>query len=332
MYGKLKIFWAYLRARLKLIALLCAFCALFAAVFSLYRLPVEAVLYAAGLCTAFGAVAAAADFLHFYRRHRLLCDLVDKIAVSCDGLPEPDNLIEADILALVQAACAARQKLLGEAEKEKREIIDYYTMWVHQIKTPIAAAKLILADEETAESRELRTQLFRIEQYVEMVLVYLRMGSDSTDYVLRECALIEVVRQAARKYAPLFIRNKTALDLRPLDTRVLTDEKWLCFCIEQILSNAVKYAPGGKVSIFAVGDTLVINDNGIGIMPEDLPRIFERGFTGYNGRTDKKATGIGLYLTKQILTKLGHAIQIDSAPEKGTTVKIDLSAKPRDFE
>lgn len=322
----------YVRSKLKLLALLCVFCALFAAVLSLYHLPAEAVLYAAGLCAACGVAAAVPDFLYFYRRHRLLSDLLDKIALSCDKLPEPHGLIEADYTALVRAVCAERQKLIADTEKEKRQIIDYYTMWAHQIKTPIAAARLILADEETEISRELLAQIFRIEQYVEMVLAYLRMGSDTTDYVLRECVLMDLVRQAVRKYAPLFIRGKISLDLAPSETRVLTDEKWLAFCIEQILSNAVKYAPGGRVSIFCEGDTLFVRDNGIGIAPEDLPRIFERGFTGYNGRTDKKASGIGLYLTKQILTKLGHKITIESACGKGTTVKIDLSAERRQFE
>ncbi len=322
----------YVRSKLKLIALFCVFCVLFAAVFSLYHLPVEAVLYAAGLCAACGVAAAVPDFLHFYRRHRLLSDLLGKIVLSCDKLPEARSLIEADYTALVRAVCAERQKRIAESEKEKRQIIDYYTMWVHQIKTPIAAARLILADEETETSRELLAQIFRIEQYVEMVLAYLRMGSDTTDYVLRECVLMDIVRQAVRKYAPLFIRGKISLDLIPSDTRVLTDEKWLCFCIEQILSNAVKYAPGGRVSIFCEGDALFVRDNGVGIAPEDLPRIFERGFTGYNGRTDKKASGIGLYLTKQILTKLGHKITIESAHGKGATVKIDLSAERRQFE
>ena len=182
---------------------------------------------------------------------------------------------------------------------------------------------LVLQQEELPQKAELQSQLFQIERYVEMVLVYLRMGSESTDYVIKQCDLGEVVRQALHKYAPMFIRKKISLQFSAPSLCVLTDEKWLGFCVEQILSNAVKYTPqGGSVSIFEQGNSLVVQDNGIGISPWDLPRIFEKGFTGENGRLDKRASGIGLYLTKQVLQRLGHGIDIDSRQGFGTRVSL----------
>jgi signal transduction histidine kinase len=185
--------------------------------------------------------------------------------------------------------------------------------------------RLILQSEETRQYHELQEQLFKIEQYVEMVMAYLRVGSNSTDFLLKEYDMEDMVKQSVRKYAPMFIRKKISVKLGNLKYRVLTDEKWLCFAIEQILSNAIKYTNEGYILIDSENETtLVIKDTGIGIAREDLPRICEKGFTGYNGRVDKRASGIGLYLTKQILTKLGHRISFESEIGKGTTVRIEM--------
>ena len=159
-----------------------------------------------------------------------------------------------------------------------------------------------------------------------MVLSYIRLGSNENDFVIKEYDLDNIVRQAIRKYAPLFIRKKINLDFQPTTYKVLTDEKWLVFVIEQLLSNAIKYTNKGKISIYPLEDKkLVIEDTGIGISKEDIPRIFDKGFTGYNGRTDKKATGLGLYLCKNILDKLSHKISIESEVGVKTKVILDLS-------
>ena len=187
----------------------------------------------------------------------------------------------------------------------------------------------LLLQEESPDQRELAEELFRIEQYVEMSLCYLRLDSASTDYVLRPADLDEVVRQALRKYAPQFIRRKTALNYEPLGVTALTDEKWLSFVVEQVLSNSLKYAPGGRIRIRMEPPlTLAISDDGIGIAPEDLPRVFEKGFTGLNGRMDKRASGIGLYLCRRIMNNLGHDISIASEVGKGTTVYLALATRP----
>lgn len=152
------------------------------------------------------------------------------------------------------------------------------------------------------------------------------MGSNKNDFVLKEYDLDNIIRQAVRKYAPLFIRKKISLDFQPTNYKVLTDEKWLVFVIEQLLSNAIKYTNKGKISIYSLENKkLVIEDTGIGISKEDIPRIFDKGFTGYNGRTDKKATGLGLYLCKNILDKLSHKISIESEVGVKTKVILDLA-------
>ena len=210
--------------------------------------------------------------------------------------------------------------------------MDYYTTWVHQIKTPISIMRMTLQAEDTNEHRELLVQLFRIEQYVEMVLSYLRLDSESSDLVFQKYQLDDLIREAIHKYASQFVRKRIRLRYEPVNEMVLTDEKWLLFMIEQILSNAVKYTQEGEVTITITKEkVLQIADTGIGIAPEDLPRIFEKGFTGYNGRSDKKSTGLGLYLCRMAADKLSHQIWAESEVGKGTVFSIDLNRKEMDI-
>lgn len=329
----MKLLLRYLRAKRKLLLMLGCFVLMFSLIFALYTLPVSVVGYAALLCLVLGGVFAGGDYCEFRARHRRLTDLRGSIALTLAGLPQPQDVLQEDYEGLVELLWEDRRAIEARWEKETGEIVQYFTLWAHQIKTPIAAMRLILQEEDTPESRELEAQLFLIEQYAQMVLAYLRMGGDSSDYVLREYSLDAIVHQAVRKYAPMFIRKKVRLDLRPIQLPVITDEKWLCFAVEQILSNAVKYTRAGTVTIYTEEPfTLVIQDTGIGIAPEDLPRVFEKGFTGYNGRIDKRASGIGLYLTRQILEKLGHRITIESVLDQGTTVRIWLNSQSITWE
>ena len=212
-------------------------------------------------------------------------------------------------------------------------MIDYYTVWAHQIKTPIAAMRLTLQNEDTPLTRKLTNDLYRIEQYVEMVLTFLRLNSDSTDYVFKEYDLDNIVKSAVKKFSSEFIGRKLRLIYDPLNTSVITDEKWLSFVIEQVLSNALKYTPSGSITISLVGEkTLRIEDTGIGIAPSDLPRIFENGYTGFNGRTDKKASGIGLYLCRRVCNNLGHTITANSTVDVGTAIDIDLTQTKLEME
>ncbi len=328
----MRILKQYGKQRCFFLLLMLVWIAVFAAVLALYRLPVEAVGYAALLCAVVTVGAVVIDFALWYRRWRTLKRLAGSITLGLEGLPEGGGPIEEAYQELIEILYRDRQAQISAADAGRRDMIDYYTLWAHQIKTPIAAMGLLLQHDDTERGRELSAELFKIEQYVEMVLQYLRLGSGSTDYLICSCDLEEIVRQAARKYAVLFIRGKVQLELRPISARVLTDEKWLTFVVEQLLSNAVKYARGGKVTVFAEGETLVIADNGIGIAAEDLPRVFEKGYTGCNGRQEQRSTGIGLYLCRQICDRLGHSLAITSELGRGTTVRLSLARPELEVE
>ena len=314
----------YLKRHFKIILLLCLFIGVFAVVFSLYSLPAEAVWYAAALCFVVGVILFLLGYLRYLYHHRELTRMLSSVGVSIDDLPRPRGALEQDYQALIKALFNEKTRVESASDIALRDLIDFYTLWAHQIKTPIAALRLMLQAEENSQSAALSAELFKIEQYVQMVLQYLRLDSSTSDFVIKTYALDDIIRQSVRKYAKMFISKKLELDFKVSGLQVLTDEKWLCFVIEQLLSNALKYTASGKVSIYTVGMTLIIEDTGIGIREEDLPRVFEKGFTGYNGREDKKSTGIGLYLCKRIVGKLGHSISVDSTPGRGTQVTLGL--------
>lgn len=297
---------------------------IFMLILYLYNLPVEAVGYAALLCAALMVGYGVLGSLHYQKKHRQLTGAQNSIGITLDGLPSPDSQLEEDYQQLLGVLSAEKASAVLAVDEAQSELIDYFTLWAHQIKTPIAAMSLLLQGEEPPDKEEIAGQLFQIEEYVGMVLSYLRLGSESNDFVLRYYELDDILRQAVRKYARLFIRKKLTLTYEPVSCRVLTDEKWLLFVVEQLLSNAIKYTKKGGVSLLVEDGELLVRDTGIGITPEDLPRIGEKGYTGYNGRADKKSTGIGLYLCRQILQKLGHGFRVESEPGQGTTAAISL--------
>lgn len=296
-----------------------------AAVFSLYELPPEPVRYAAALCGLVVLTMGGLRFAAFRQRHRALRELQARLAACLAPLPPPRSVIEQDYQALIRVLHESRMRLTLETDLARRELADYYTLWAHQIKTPITALRLLAQELPEAQAGPLLAELLKTEQYVQMALGYLRLESPTTDYVFRTHDLDALVRQCLRKYARLFINKRLSVDYAPIDCRVLTDEKWLCFVIEQILSNAVKYTHAGGVGIYLAGErVLAIADTGIGIAPQDLPRVCEKGYTGYNGRVDKRATGLGLYLCATVMARLGHTLKVESQPGKGTTVYLGL--------
>lgn len=337
----------YLNLHKKGVAAFFFFCFAASWMMKLYHLPVEAVLYTAMLCGFFGLILAVLDYRSFRRRHRALEKLKKDILVTADDMPVPRGRIEEDYQEVIRLLAQERLRLEEKTDEDYRELVEYYTIWAHQIKTPIAAMRLLMQEmEERALAEEygdeagthsllfeLKDELRRVEQYVEMVLCYLRLDAGTTDYVIREYDLDRIIRQAVRRNASVFIRKKLRLNYEPLGVRVVTDEKWLLFVIEQILSNALKYTPAGEISItLEKPKTLCIRDSGIGIAPEDLPRIFEKGYTGCNGRTDKKASGIGMYLCRRICGNLGHTILVTSREGEGTEVRLDLKNAELEIE
>ena len=319
----LKAYWKQCRKGLGLFLL---FSLIFLGVFLLYGISIEAVLYPAILCGLLGLIFLALDMHRAWRTYRQLEILKTLPAPLMEPFPEPDTMEAAEYQEIIRTLREGQKQLESGMALRYEEMVEYYTIWAHQIKTPIASMRLTLQNEDSELSRRLSEDLLRIEQYVEMVLCYLRLDSSSTDYVFQEYDLDGIVKQAVRKFAGQFIRRKIRLDYQPLHTRVVTDEKWLLFVVEQVLSNALKYTPAaGTVTIdLEEPKTLCIRDTGIGIAPEDLPRVFEKGYTGYNGRNDKKASGIGLYLCRRICKNLNHVISVDSSLDSGTVVRIRL--------
>ena len=324
----MRLLFDYLRAcPLALVPLPCALTA--AAVGLLYGLPASAALYALLLALAVWLPALLIGFLRYRRRHILYERLLRAPELCIQGLPEPQFPQEWEVQALLRAALLERDDALSQSEARHAEQVGYYTLWAHQIKTPLAAMRLMLAERDDAQARELRLELARVERYVEMALCYLRLDGSQTDYVFAKVALEPLVRACVRRFAPQFISKRLRLELESLPGEVLTDEKWLSFVIEQLLSNAVKYTPpGGAVRIgLSAPGVLLIEDTGVGISAQDLPRIFEQGFTGRNGRADKQASGIGLALSARVMARLGHVISCESTPGQGTRMTLDLRSR-----
>lgn len=245
------------------------------------------------------------------------------------GAAPPESLAEEDYRAQLLHLRQLCTELQSAADNRYRDAIEYYTTWAHQIKTPIASMRLALQGEDTALFRRLLSDLSRTEQYVEMVMAFLRLEDAPGDYVFREVALDEVLRQALRRFSAEFIDRRLRLDYTPTELTVLTDEKWLCFVLEQLLSNALKYTREGSITVELAGErVLAIRDTGIGIAPEDLPRIFEKGYTGQNGRADKRASGLGLYLCSRICRNLGVGLTVKSTSGVGTTLLLDFTQYP----
>lgn len=329
----MKLWMTYLKQRRRGILAGILFCGIFTISFALYRLPVKAVWYPTLLCVVLGLLFAILDIQRAKKKHRLLTEIQEINDLLSENLPVVDGMEDEDYQAILQRFQREHREVVSDNQQTYAEMVDYYTIWAHQIKTPIASMRLTLQNEDTALSRQLTNELFRIEQYVEMVLTFLRLNSKSTDYVLKVYDLDGIIRQSVKKFAGEFISRKLSLNYEPLHAMVLTDEKWLSFVIEQVLSNALKYTPSGSISItMEAGSRLCIRDTGIGIAAEDLPRIFEHGYTGYNGRMDKKASGIGLYLCKRICERLGHGIEAQSEVDKGTCIILDLSREYLEVE
>lgn len=329
----MKLLLNFLYSRRRIIAVILTVMAVFVLFFVLYGVPVQAVVYAVLISGAITFAAAVGDFLKFRARCRLLSELQSEVLYTLEHLPFPDSELESGYHELLETLFMEKSAVISKADKRYEDSSDYFAMWAHRIKTPITAMSLALQSSDFPEKEELSEELQSIEQYVEMALCYVHLDGDENDFVIKKHSLDEIVKQAVRKFSRQFIRRKLALVYEPLGVDVLTDEKLLTFVICQLISNALKYTKQGSVTIELESELeapnapiLLIRDTGIGIAAEDLPRVFERGFTGANGRIDKRATGIGLYLCKRICERLGHEISAKS-DASGTEIRVDLRPK-----
>ena len=275
------------------------------------------------------------DFLLYRKQVVELRELLEHPASDLYCLSDSKDILDNIYIEMVRAQDRSRRHTENDYAELSKEMESYYNMWVHQIKTPIAGMKVLLQTmEPTQEVKELQNQLFAVEQYAEMALQYQRMQQAGKDLSFSSVDLNKVIRENIRKFARLFVGKKLGVCYEETNLRVLSDEKWLSFVLGQVLSNAIKYSNSGSIFISvyeAASFTYVsIRDEGIGICEEDLPRVFEKGYTGYNGRADKSSTGIGLFLCKSVLDMLGHTMRLESTLGKGTEVVIGISKKRRD--
>ena len=320
----------YLKERQSLSILFIVWTIIYLLSYWLYNLPLKIVWYPSLLCLLSLIIYITIDYYKYKRRHNTLTKCLE--FHSLDDMRVFTNQLDQDYQSLIDQLEERINNIQTENASKQEDIIDYYTTWVHQIKTPIASMRLTLDKEDSAQARQLRAQLFDIEQYVSMVLGYLRLNSESTDYLFTDTNLDDVIKGCIRDYRAQFITKGLKFNYIPTDKKVITDEKWLSFVIGQILSNALKYTPSGSISIIVQDESITISDTGIGISPDDLPRIFEKGYTGHTGRINKHASGLGLYLCHQICKNLGHELTVVSEVGKGTAFTITFSSKKYLFE
>ena len=315
--------------------------------FYLYEMPLEAWAYSSVFILLIFGGWIILDEVQQRKKYKQLKNIQKEAEVylETEHFGKPENAVEKEYQNLAEMLGRQWENARQEARCQISEANRYYIRWSHQIKTPIAAMRLLqqvqrnrleAGDEitigvEDAESMqvqaELEKELFDIEQYVNMALQYQRVNTPGNDYVLEKLRLDDIVREVIHKYAGLMVRAHIPLQYEGTDVMVTTDAKWVAFALEQILSNAIKYSRAGQQIVIETVpeenvDYLKIADHGIGIRAEDMSRVFEKGYTGYNGHADKKSTGIGLYLCRLVLTKLGHTIRMESVQGEGTTVWI----------
>ena len=262
------------------------------------------------------------DGARYRRKRRQMAQIRERTELLPRELPEALDGLCGDYDALIRALSRENDRLKTESLRQQEEQKEYYTLWVHQIKTPISAMRLLLDAKDDESARLLKQELFKVDQYADLALKFVKLGDIACDLVIERCDLNEIAHSAVKKYSLLFVYNKLSVQLEPLARDVPSDAMWLGFVLGQMLSNSVKYTRTGGVRIYMDQSALVVEDSGIGIRREDLPRIFEKGYTGYNGRMDNRASGIGLYLVKRAADALGIAISVSSELGKGTRVAL----------
>lgn len=341
----MKNFIEYIKENIKWLSIILCIALTAAVTMLLNEIPFAEIAYGMLLCLFITAVTIAVG----YGRHRVgfrqLERMQENITVEQDDMKTPEYMYERQYQNCIRILAKENNRIRNEMLNRQQDLTEYYSMWVHQVKTPIAALKLLIDedlsvclesdgieenDANVINERQKQNELFRIEEYVDMALQYTRLGAKTNDFVIERILLDEVIKNSIHKYAKQFIYKKLRLNYEAKDIMAVTDKKWLGFVIDQLLSNAVKYTKQGGITIKleqnagepGEGASVIIEDTGIGISAGDLPRICEKGYTGYNGHSDKHSTGIGLYLCKEILDKLGHEICVTSEVGNGTRVEI----------
>lgn len=309
-----------------------AFALLFtAALLSLLRVPPSAAVFLClvlSLCVLLPLGGEIARKLRFYRDMAGRLDALEEKYLFSEVMAEPGFPEGAFLLSAAQAMGASMAEAVGDARRDMGEYREYIETWIHEVKTPIAAARLSLENHPGPLADSVENSLFQIEGYVEQALFYARSGAVDRDYAVRALPLSQAVSAALRRYARPLIEAGFRVELEALDAVVCSDGKWVEFILGQLISNSLKYRSAAPRLTFSQavkrdGVVLSLRDNGPGIPPEDLPRVFDKGFTGANGRQlSTRSTGLGLYLCRKLCARLGLGLSLSCPPGGGTLVSL----------
>lgn len=309
----------YLKDNHKVYLLLLVVILVFDSLLILCNIDASLIIYPNVIVLFIVIIYAIYDYCKYKNKHELL------IKGFYDDV---DCIFDEDYKRLINELEAKIRELETNNHKVKKEMSDYYSLWVHQIKTPISAMQLTLENEDSQLSRKLMLELLHIEQYVDMVLTYQKL-SDGSDYVFEENDLDVMIKDTIRYLRLEFIERKISLKYEPINRTIITDKKWFKFVLKQLISNALKYTSKGSIEIYLEDNFLCIKDDGIGIKESDLRRIFKKGYTGSNGHDNKNSSGIGLYLCTNIVSNLGLKLSATSSVGIGSVFKIDLRQDER---
>ena len=292
----------------------------------LYDVRMEPIVYTTFLLILFALSFAFRDLRRTCQKCERLNHLKGAKLPALPDLPTADTILEKGYQQIIKEILQAWQNERADQRKINAERDDYYTLWTHQIKTPVYSMDLMLQTGDTTPSKW-KTELLQMSRYADMALKYLQLENQYSDLCLEQVELLPLAQETIKKFSAILIAKRLKIDLHDLNHTVLTDRKWLLFLLEQLVSNAAKYTEQGSIAIYQPAPLQIcVSDTGIGIAAEDLPRLFEKGYTGFNGRVDQKSTGCGLYMCKKVSLLLGYQLTVSSQIKKGTTVTINLPA------
>lgn len=300
----------------------------FAGIFVLGSLPLTLYLYSMELTLFFFLVYLIVQYFLYSKRHKTIMQVGAAQSTRIEDVAAGTDPADKVYLKKIGQLQQDIRNLTNEHAERQADQLDYFTLWLHQIKTPLSAISLLNQSSNSAESKNTSQEILRLEDYTHMALNYVKLEETGSEMDLSDVDLDTVIKKAVKKYSILFIYKGIKLDYQPLGIKVLSDGQWMQTILEQLLSNSLKYTASGTISIYMDSEkeqTLIIEDTGAGIRPEDLPKIFNKGYSGLNGRLHEKSTGLGLFLSRKICKRLGHDLTIESELSKGTRVSINLA-------
>ncbi|MDO5718677.1 MAG: HAMP domain-containing sensor histidine kinase [Tissierellia bacterium] len=318
MNRKLRDFSEYLKYRKEILILSVIIGLLYSIIIYIFELSKEIAIY--GFILNFSLIVFY--IIIDYRRYKKILHMIDR-----EEFPENLSGIEAKLLnAWKDKSYELSLNKRNELNKLS-ELEDFYTIWAHQIKTPISAMLLILDDMEGKDKEIIQSELFKIEEYIQIIMAYLKLGKQGSDYYFKKYNIDDILKDSVRKYSHLFIKKKIRLEYNLGQNMLITDSKWLGIVFDQILSNALKYTKKGNISINWENENILsIEDTGIGIPKDDIPRVTELGYTGYNGRIYSRSTGVGLHLCKRVMVNLGGDLSVESKLGEGTKIILKFNS------